>query len=599
VTVRQSQLIFFILLFGAAILRVALVWNHPLGYDELSAVFRASTSSWQSHIQNGVMPDGHPPGLQTWLWFWINTFGDDARWLKIQAVLAGLLSAVFLWLAIRNFNNSQTATIAIAIFLFSPLSFHWSMQVRPYVFGMAIIALLFWQVSRLGKNTSVGLLNLISLGFTAALCAYLHYFAGLTALLILIFSRTNQKLSTTQLSQTLLIAALFFSPALPVFFNQLKAGGLAWLGKPQLEFIPLHIKLISGGSLFSTVLLLATAFLGYFSYRKKKQADSDINHLLLLVFWFIPVLTGFIWSVYYKPVLQHSVLLFSMPFWIMSISVGVNSALKQKKIFIWLVVFLALEVFSLQQRKTWGKANLDAYFEISKNLHNLKVKDNLAMIFFDGPEDIFQHHWKALIPKLALPHKLYKPGSNLSNADLKVLLDTLKTAKKFGIGLNSGTHAGLIPLLEDNIAINLERDQYPFGEYISFSKKENQQNYLTSNYSVLPLHENSAAEIVLKELGVSKNDVIVLKMNISDSCQKTEIISTLQNGENVFDWRSTAIKDWSNAGFEDAYHFIKLADIPQCKGSSVLKILIQNAKNPILYVRVSRGNPLLYGTFEN
>ena len=67
-----------------------------------------------------------------------------------------------------------------------------------------------------------------------------------------------------------------------------------------------------------------------------------------------------------------------------------------------------------------------------------------------------------------------------------------------------------------------------------------------------------------------------------------EIVQTAKQ----IDWRSTHIKDYSDAGFKYALHAIKLADIPEWNSKTAIKIHINNASK--ILIGTYHGNPYLY-----
>ncbi|MCX6177755.1 MAG: hypothetical protein NTZ00_10445, partial [Bacteroidetes bacterium] len=93
---RYFQLGWILVILGSIALRFVGIDGRAWGYDELSAVFRAISTSndFQSHLERGVAVDGHPAGLQTIIWWWISAAGSDVLWPRI---LTALFSIGVLW----------------------------------------------------------------------------------------------------------------------------------------------------------------------------------------------------------------------------------------------------------------------------------------------------------------------------------------------------------------------------------------------------------------------------------------------------------------------------------------------------------------------
>ncbi|MBN2236346.1 MAG: hypothetical protein JW729_02230, partial [Bacteroidales bacterium] len=64
-----------ILLLVAALIRFDRFWEIPLTYDELSALSRLRFNSFAELIQFGIKPDGHPAGVQLFLFYWTHLVG--------------------------------------------------------------------------------------------------------------------------------------------------------------------------------------------------------------------------------------------------------------------------------------------------------------------------------------------------------------------------------------------------------------------------------------------------------------------------------------------------------------------------------------------
>jgi hypothetical protein len=88
----SNKLILFVILAAGAILRF---WNFadiPFAHDEFSALFRTDFSNFSDLINYGVKPDGHPAGIQVFLYYWIFIFGATEWVVKLPFALMGVAS---------------------------------------------------------------------------------------------------------------------------------------------------------------------------------------------------------------------------------------------------------------------------------------------------------------------------------------------------------------------------------------------------------------------------------------------------------------------------------------------------------------------------
>jgi len=86
-TPRYFQLGWILVVIGSLALRLVGLDGRAWGYDELSAVFRAMSTShnWHAHLEKGVAVDGHPAGLRVFSqsYFLLVSCGNFIAWPKL------------------------------------------------------------------------------------------------------------------------------------------------------------------------------------------------------------------------------------------------------------------------------------------------------------------------------------------------------------------------------------------------------------------------------------------------------------------------------------------------------------------------------------
>ena len=68
---KSATFVLVLILLFAAVLRF---WNYfeiPFTHDEFSALFRTQFNSFSELIDKGIKIDGHPAGVQMFLYFWV------------------------------------------------------------------------------------------------------------------------------------------------------------------------------------------------------------------------------------------------------------------------------------------------------------------------------------------------------------------------------------------------------------------------------------------------------------------------------------------------------------------------------------------------
>ncbi len=314
--IQTDHLLIFFILFIGALLRFYDYGSIPFTHDELSALIRTRFGNFHDLIQKGVLEDGHPAGVQVFLFYWIKLVGPSEVMVKLPFTICGLASVYLCWVIGKKWFSSAAGLICASFLAFLQYTVMYSQIARPYASGLFFVLLMvyFWTNLILTPRHKY-FLNLLGYVIASALCAYNHHFsllfcgiAGLTGLFLIEKSR--------RLSFVLswLLIFLLYIPHLPIFFGQLKKGGIGgWLGKPRPDFILDYLSYVFQFSWFVLALVVLLLVLSI-TWRKKGE-QTDYRLVLVSFTWFfIPLLTGFLYSVYVNPVLQFSVLIFSFPF---------------------------------------------------------------------------------------------------------------------------------------------------------------------------------------------------------------------------------------------------------------------------------------------
>lgn len=317
-TINFYTLTLTAILLGALLLRIKSAFSDSITADEASALLRLQYSSFSELLEHGVRPDGHPAFAQVLLWFWTTCFGDSTGVVRIPFVLMSTVSIGLLARACKNWFTENAALFLAGLLAFLQFFVMYGVLARPYAAGFFFIALLVYGLSRVTKNFNGATFALLVFGFAGA--AYSHYFAALTAVALAagaVFIIPKQQLLRVAL--TAAIAFVLFLPHFSIFLSQLSLGGIGgpggWLGKPDGSFIGAHFFTLFNQSQGVLWLFVALAVLhAVLNFRN----ISRIQIALLLV-WLAVFATGFLYSIYINPVLQHSVLVFAAPLLLMGI----------------------------------------------------------------------------------------------------------------------------------------------------------------------------------------------------------------------------------------------------------------------------------------
>ena len=312
---RYEKLIFILIILLASVLRFWNFWGWSYSHDELGAFVRLNYNSFSELYSHGVGNDTHPAFTQVFLFFWTKCFGYSEFAVRLPFVIAGILSVPLIYLIAKKWFGITTACFSSLCFAIIAYPILYSQLARPYSFGLffSLLAVWCWINLLIGDNKKM-FLKSICYGVATALCMLTHYFSFFFAIIVAatgIFFLKKETWKPYLLSG--LVALVLFSPHIPMSLKQFSMGGVGeWLAKPEGDYLWKYILYAFNESSFLVVLIALVSLTGVLLYHNylsinKFQAVS--------VIWFaLPFLAGYYYSVNVNPVLQYSTLLFSFPF---------------------------------------------------------------------------------------------------------------------------------------------------------------------------------------------------------------------------------------------------------------------------------------------
>jgi len=344
---KPETLWLLIILCVAAALRFYDYGAFSYSNDELSALNRLHYNTFSELVQKGFYVDGHPGGIQVFLWQWVRIFGDTEWAVRFPFVIMGILSVWMSYKVARLMFGTAAGLFTAAALTFLQFPLLYSQIARPYgpgvLFGLMLVYFwlrIFFKESGELNTGKPRFQHLTGFALSAALCMYTHYFSFLFALIVGFSGFAVARRNTIfQYIVAALVAALLFVPHIPITLNHLTYKGVGlWLGVPAKSWILEHLIYIFDQSLFILIVFLVTLVTLMYLYREN---STKLRFRLLLATWFlIPILIGYVYSIKVSPVLQHPVLIFSFPYFIMLIFSYAGSEFDKRKRWI-LTLFLA------------------------------------------------------------------------------------------------------------------------------------------------------------------------------------------------------------------------------------------------------------------
>ena len=639
VRVTDTWLILIIIAIGA-VLRFWRLTGIPFTHDEFSAIIRAQFTNFHDLIENGVKIDGHPAGVQVFIYYLIKIFGVSEVVLKTPFIIFGILSVWLVYLIGKKWFNSTVGLVSASFVSFLQYPVMYSQVARPYASGLFFALLLVWfWTNILFHPQRKYYLNLAGFIITAALCAYDHHFSMLFAVMVgttgLFFSSGRSRLKYLGACG----AAIFlYIPHLPVFFNQLGLGGVeGWLQKPRFDFLFDYLQYVFHFSVFVYLLIFLLISLSLYWYEISPQVN--MKFILISAVWFLlPFLVGYFYSKYRSAVLQNSVLIFSFPFLLFLLFGYFKTVRIRHQIILIVLTGLILIPSLIFERRHFTIFYKNPYREIvteskaaldSLGIHNCRV-------ILDTKKEINSYYLNKK-EFSGLPFVYMEDIGN--KRGLLDFLDSVHT-NYLVFGCLSSTSWENYALIQNKFPYLITHKMYSGGDFYIFSKYKpvraiNEYFSETINtFEEIPtewgyVNEKQCTELLpmtgeksfqcdtlsefsptyskgLRGMMRSRDDVIDVSVDLRTPqiFPGAWLVAVVTSGDKTVYWTSSAVNEFIKPGTQGrAFISIRISDIElrhhglkfttYLWNPMKLRCTMDNFK-----VRIRSGNPLIYGLYR-
>ena len=111
---KGPTVILAVLTFIGAALRIGGLFG-PLTHDELSAICRLQFDNISDLMNYGVKPDGHPGGVEMFMWLWMRLFGQSAVAIRLPFMLMGIATVPLIYAIARRWYGRWSALLPTAV----------------------------------------------------------------------------------------------------------------------------------------------------------------------------------------------------------------------------------------------------------------------------------------------------------------------------------------------------------------------------------------------------------------------------------------------------------------------------------------------------
>ncbi|MDQ3072042.1 MAG: glycosyltransferase family 39 protein [Bacteroidota bacterium] len=541
--------------------------------DELSALSRLRFPNFRELITKGVAVDGHPAGVQAFLYYYTQVFGTSAIAIRLPFAIAGIFSIPVTYYWCRLWFGNATAIYVAAAVGFLELPLFYSQLARPYAIGFLVsqCLLLVWTKFTFEERGKIKYAVLFAL--LLVLSAYIHYLCLFFAACITLAGFSFIKKPDVRIYMLAIGAAIIlFIPHIPLTVGHLQEGGLDWIGKPGIDFFyryPFY--------LFQESFLLIIMALGLVIYSLSGKAKSESLkkfQLLTLFLFLVPLLTAWLKSYFGKPVLQYSLLIFEFPLFFGLIF----SALKSDKITkallpVWcagiLMILLYERDYFVKEHYGQFKPLADKY----KEWRTMYTADSVLFIAnFNNPYYINYY----LENTDSIPFFSYR-NDDLSKVDriFKEIMATSKPYLAYGWS-NIGNPRQLEDIINNRYRLIEDEKHFNSGIRLYKAKNKEQEIFLAKPLNDLNIGKDSVfLEIPYRPVLFDR----LVRVVISGSDTLPQDVSLAV----VLDEKGT-VKHWSAANTNDIRD-----DMPRDQLHYFGKIPVKDTSNTVL--RVFLWNP--------
>jgi len=636
----DDALIVMILIIGA-LLRFYRLPEIPFTHDEFSAILRTNFAGFYELVEKGIKIDGHPAGIQVFLFYYIRIFGISETGLKIPFILCGIFSIWLVYLVGKDWFNATVGLVAASFIAFLQFPVMYSQIARPYSSGLCftLMMVFFWTKVIFHPHRKY-YLNLAGYTLSGVLCVYNHHFtmlfaamAGITGLFY-----CRRDLMRQYIAAGLLVIVLYL-PHLPILIYQLGIGGIeGWLSKPRFDFIFDYLQYIFQFSVYVYLLIFLLISLSFYWYQEKPRVKNKF--ILISAIWFlIPYFTGFFYSIFRSSVLQYSVLIFSFPFILFVLFGYFKTTRFLHKVILIVLIGVVVIPSLISGRQHYRLFYRDIYREMvaesKQKIDSLGVAN--CKVILDTKKEINSYYLK----KLNCPDLPFSYFNELkAKGSLLAYLDTCK-ANFLAYGCLTSTNWENYPLMMEEYPFLIQHKSYCGGDFYLFSRikpvKVTSEYFYTlintfepslpewgwvnekrcidslavdgkkSYLNVAGTEFSPAYSKSLRDMFHSENDVIDVSIDLRTPpvFPGAWLVLTVSADGKDLKWSSTAVNDFVNPGHTGrVFHTLRISDVDLRHHRLMFNAFIWNPmKSPYLMdnftIKVRKGNPVIYGLYRN
>lgn len=369
--IKFSKAVFFIIFFVALFFRFYNLSYESIWLDESISIRFADRSLLETI--NEDIHENTPPLFDTVLNIWISIFGTSAKAVRSLSAIIGTLSVILLYLLGKNIFNKKIGIMAALLLCFSPFHIYYSQEARTYVLFSFITLMSFFFYNEYKKDGTKKFMYVIS----SVLMLYSHIFGILSILVQNIHFIITKKITRNWIFLQAIIL-IFFLPLVFVIFSRINSfvtvNGI-WIQRPTIvgdtQFSLIQTLAWFCGSKMGAYLIFALVSFYIIGFFINKTQKFSPNHLLLLFWVFLPLISVFIFSLISIPLFVARYFIFILPAFYLLTSILLDSInFKPLQIIFFVLLIIGSLNASFHQYHDYNKAkwsDLSNYIKEKRN----------------------------------------------------------------------------------------------------------------------------------------------------------------------------------------------------------------------------------------
>lgn len=386
-------MIWLILIF-AFLLRLINI-DQSLWLDEAISALVVKEYTFEFIFNKFSLGDFHPPLYYLLLKLWASFFGFNELSLRFPSVILSVATVWFIYLIGNKLFSQKTGLLAAILLSTAPLHIYYSQEARMYALITFLVSLSFYFLLKLSERR-IFILGYLITSLMILYTDYPAYFILLAqGIYIMLFKKIIFKKFIMAISGALILTIPWFFNlyhqiqsallTLEMIPNLSSALGEASIKNFLLVFVKFAIGRISLENQILYGILLAALFFTFsipifFSIRK-----LDEKRILLLLWIFIPSTSLLVIS-YFIPVFSYFRLLFILPVFLLLVASGIfiNKAYLKTSYFI-IGILIIINIFSIIIFNTNPKFQRENWKLATNTMENVA---NNGVILFEN-KDLF------------------------------------------------------------------------------------------------------------------------------------------------------------------------------------------------------------------